>query len=257
LKPSATLQITALAESMKKEGKDVIVLAAGQPDFPTPDYIKKAGIEAINTNQTRYTPVPGTVEFKKAIQNKFRRDNNLDYAPEEITVGTGGKQVLFNAVQVLVGPGDDAIIPLPYWVSYPPMVSIAGGNAVYLDCTLEDGFCINPDKLRKAITPRTRMLFLNSPCNPTGAVIPRDILMEIGKICRDKGVLFHTDGVQGLGKMPVDVGVLGVHAPAERRHGLERVVRPGHGDHHAPDALERIVHCSLPGRCRSDRVTAA
>lgn len=195
LQPSATMQITALAESLKKEGKDVIVLAAGQPDFNTPDFIKAAGKEALDKNQTRYTPAPGTVEIRKAIQNKFRRDNNLDYELNEITVGAGGKQVLFNAAQVLLNPGDEAIIPVPYWVSYPPMVELAGGVPVYLETTIDDLFQINPDKLRQAITNKTRFLFLNSPSNPTGTVFSKELLTEIGNICLEHEIMILSDEI--------------------------------------------------------------
>lgn len=195
LQPSATMQITALAESLKKEGKDVIVLAAGQPDFNTPDFIKAAGKEALDKNHTRYTPAPGTVEIRKAIQNKFRQDNNLDYDLSEITVGAGGKQVLFNAAQVLLNPGDEAIIPVPYWVSYPPMVELAGGVPVYLETTIDDLFQINPDKLRQAITNKTRFIFLNSPSNPTGTVFSKELLIEIGNICLEHEIMILSDEI--------------------------------------------------------------
>ena len=193
LKPSATMQLTALAESMKKDGKDVIVLAAGQPDFSTPDFIKDAGKEALDKNYTRYTPVSGMQEFKEAIQRKFKRDNNLDYDLDQIIVCAGGKQVLYNAVQVLLNPGDEALITAPYWVSYPSMVDLADGVPVYLDTTLDDLFLVDPEKLRRAITEKTRILFLNSPSNPTGTMYSKDLLIEIGKICLENNITVITD----------------------------------------------------------------
>jgi len=195
LKPSATFAIDALAQSLKREGKDIINLSAGQPDFPTPDYIKDAGKEALDRNFTRYTPVAGMVEFKEAICAKFKRDNGLDYAPDEVISGTGGKQVLFNAVQALVDPGDEVIIPAPYWVSYPPMVELAGGTPVVLETGFENRFQIDPDALKKAVTPKTKALLLNSPSNPTGTVYSRELLYEIGKICMDRGVFVISDEV--------------------------------------------------------------
>ena len=195
VKPSATLKITALAESLKREGKDIIILAAGQPDFPTPDYIKIAGKEAIDKNITFYTPVAGMIEFKKAIQQKFIRDNNLHYELNEIVAGTGAKQILYNAVFALVDPGNEVIIPSPYWVSYPEIVGLAGGIPVYLNTTLEEKFRINPEKLKKAITPRTKAIILNSPSNPTGAVYPKELLSSIGAICLEHNVAIISDEI--------------------------------------------------------------
>ncbi len=193
MKGSVTMQITALAESMKRDGKNVIVLAAGQPDFPTPDFIKDAGKEAIDTNQTRYTAADGTIELKNAIDQKFKRDNNLDYSMDEIIVSSGGKHVIFNAVLALLNPGDEAIIPTPYWVSYPSMVELADGVPVYLDTTLDDLFLINPETLKRAITEKTKLLFLNSPSNPTGTMYSKELLIEIGKICLNNGVTILSD----------------------------------------------------------------
>ncbi len=193
IKASETMQITALAESMKRAGKDIIVLAAGQPDFPTPDFIKNAGKEALDKNHTRYTAVDGTVDFKEAIREKFSRDNGLDYSLDEIIVCSGGKHVLFNAVLALLNPGDEAIIPAPYWVSYPSMVELAEGVPVYLDTTLDDLFLINPDKLRRAITDKTKLIFLNSPSNPTGTLYDKELLTEIGNICLERGIMILSD----------------------------------------------------------------
>jgi aspartate aminotransferase len=193
IKASETMQITALAESMKRAGKDVIVLAAGQPDFPTPEFIKNAGREALDKNHTRYTAVDGTVDFKEAIRKKFIRDNGLDYNLDEIIVGSGGKHVLFNAVLALLNPGEEAIIPTPYWVSYPSMVELADGVSVYLNTTLDDQFLINPDKLRRAITDKTKLIFLNSPSNPTGMLYTKELLIEIGNICLERDITILSD----------------------------------------------------------------
>ena len=193
LKPSATMTLTALAESMQREGKDVIVLAAGQPDFSTPDFIKDAGKEALDKNYTRYTPVSGMPEFKEAIQRKFKRDNNLEYAMDEIIVGTGGKQVLYNAIHALLNPGDEALIPAPYWVSYPPAVELAGGVPVYLDTKFDDLFLVDPEKLKRAITERTKILFFNTPSNPTGTMYDKELMLEIGTICLENNVTVITD----------------------------------------------------------------
>jgi aspartate aminotransferase len=195
VKPSATLKITALAESLKREGKDVIVLAAGQPDFHTPEYIKTAGKEAIDKNITFYTPVAGMIEFKKAIQQKFLRDNNLHYNLDEIVAGTGAKQIIYNAIFALVDPGDEVIIPSPYWVSYPEIVQLAGGIPIYLNTTIEEKFLINPDKLKKTITNKTKVIILNSPSNPTGAVYPKELLYTVGQLCADRGITIVSDEI--------------------------------------------------------------
>jgi aspartate aminotransferase len=169
IKPSPTIAITSLARELKAKGQDVIGLGAGEPDFDTPDHIKAAAIEAIQRGVTKYTAVDGTPELKKAIQGKFRRENGLDYEPSEITVGTGGKQVLYNAFMATVNPGDEVVVPAPYWVSYPDMVLLAGGTPVFATCPEQTGFKLQPDELEDAITPRTKWVVLNSPNNPTGA----------------------------------------------------------------------------------------
>ncbi len=195
LKPSATFAISTLAQQFVRDGKDVINLSAGQPDFNTPDYIKKAGKEAIDKNITKYTPVAGMVEFKDAICSKFKKENNLDYSPKEVIAGTGGKQILFNALQALINPGDEVIIPVPYWVSYPPMVELAGGKPVYLETNFKDLFQISPEKLKSTITNKTKVLMLNSPSNPTGTVYSKDVLIEIGKICLDNSIIIISDEI--------------------------------------------------------------
>ncbi|MEO1192191.1 MAG: aspartate transaminase [Pseudomonadota bacterium] len=169
IKPSATIAVSTKARELKAAGRDVIGLGAGEPDFDTPDNIKEAAMAAIKAGDTKYTAVDGTPALKKAIQAKFKRDNDLDYAPEEITVGTGGKQVLYNALMATVDPGDEVIIPAPYWVSYPDMVALAEGESVAVTCSANAGFKLTPDALEAAITPKTKWLILNSPSNPTGA----------------------------------------------------------------------------------------
>jgi aspartate aminotransferase len=169
IQPSATIAISNKAMALKAEGRDVIGLAAGEPDFDTPDNIKEAAIAAIRAGKTKYTPVDGIPELKKAICAKFKRENGLDYKPSQVSVGTGGKQVLFNALMATVNPGDEVIVPAPYWVSYPDIVMLAGGVPVFVDCTVEQGFKLQAADLERAITPKTKWLILNSPSNPSGA----------------------------------------------------------------------------------------
>lgn len=168
IKPSPTLAVSAKAKELKAAGKDVIGLGAGEPDFDTPEFVKQGAIEAINKGDTKYTAVDGTAELKKAIIEKFKRDNNLDYAADQITVGTGGKQVLYNALMATVNPGDEVIIPAPYWVSYPDMTLLAEGTPVIVECSESNDFKLQPEALERAITPKTKWLILNSPSNPTG-----------------------------------------------------------------------------------------
>ncbi len=169
IQPSATIAITTKAQVMQAEGKDVIGLAAGEPDFETPRNIKDAAIAAINAGKTRYTAVDGIPELKKAIVAKFKRENNLDYKVSQVSVGTGGKQVLFNALLASVNPGDEVIVPAPYWVSYPDIVLLAGGKPVIVQGDAGKGFKLQAADLEKAITPKTKWLILNSPSNPSGA----------------------------------------------------------------------------------------
>ena len=169
IKPSATLAVTAKAKELKAAGKDIIGLGAGEPDFDTPDFIKDAAKTAIDNGQTKYTNVDGTPELKDAIIAKFKRDNNLEYERDEINVGTGGKQVLYNALMATLNAGDEVIIPAPYWVSYPDMVLLAEGEPVIVDCPAENDFKMTGEQLEGAITPKTKWLILNSPSNPTGA----------------------------------------------------------------------------------------
>ncbi|KAB2685343.1 MULTISPECIES: pyridoxal phosphate-dependent aminotransferase [Brucella/Ochrobactrum group] len=169
VKPSATIAVSQKARELKAKGKDVIGLGAGEPDFDTPDNIKQAAIDAINRGETKYTPISGIPELRQAIVAKFKRENGLDYKPEQTIVGTGGKQILFNAFMATLNPGDEVIIPAPYWVSYPEMVAINGGNPVFINTKIEDNFKLTAADLEKAITPKTKWLIFNSPSNPTGA----------------------------------------------------------------------------------------
>ncbi len=184
LKPSPTLAVTARAKALKAAGKDIIGLGAGEPDFDTPDHIKEAAIQAIRDGFTKYTEVDGTSQLKQAIITKFARDNKLNYAPEQILVSCGGKHSFYNLAQALFNPGDEALIPAPYWVSYPPMVELAGGTPVILDTTMASGFKVTVEQLEAAITPNTRMLVLNSPSNPTGTVYGREELRALGDVLR-------------------------------------------------------------------------
>ena len=174
VKPSPTMAITSKARELKAAGFDVIGLGAGEPDFDTPDNIKQAAIEAINRGETKYTAVDGIPELKRAIASKFERENGLVYKPSEITVGSGGKQVLYNALLATLNPGDEVIVPSPYWVSYPDIVLLAGATPVIVEAKLEDGFKLKPEALAAAITPRTKWFIFNSPSNPTGAAYTRD-----------------------------------------------------------------------------------
>jgi aspartate aminotransferase len=185
VKPSPTIAITMKAAEMKAAGRDIISLSAGEPDFDTPAHIREAAKRAIDEGKTRYTAVDGIPELKAAIAGKFRRENRLDYAPSQVTVGTGGKQVIYNALMATLNPGDEVIIPAPYWVSYPDMVALAGGTPVIVPAPMQTGYKMTPDQLEAAITPRTKWLIFNSPSNPTGAGYSRaelkgltDVLMR-------------------------------------------------------------------------------
>ncbi len=173
VKPSATIAVTQKARDLKAKGRDVISLSVGEPDFDTPDNVKEAAIAAIRRGETKYTPVPGIVPLREAIARKFKRENGLDYRPAQTIVGTGGKQILFNAFLATCNPGDEVVIPAPFWVSYPDMVLIAGGTPVIVPTTLENSFKLQAEDLERAITPRTKWVLLNSPSNPSGAAYSR------------------------------------------------------------------------------------
>jgi DNA-binding transcriptional MocR family regulator len=184
IKPSPTLAVAAKAAKMKAEGKDIIGLGVGEPDFDTPQHIKDAAIAAIHAGFTKYTAVGGTPSLKKAVIGKFQRENGLGYAPNQILVSCGGKQSFYNLAQAFINPGDEVIIPAPYWVSYPDMVILADGVPVIVHAGIDQGFKITPAQLEAAITPKTRMLVINSPSNPSGAVYSKEELAALGEVLR-------------------------------------------------------------------------
>ena len=182
IKPSATMAVTSKARELKAAGNDIIGLGAGEPDFDTPDNIKEAAIEAIKSGDTKYTTVDGTLNLKQAIIKKFHRENDLIYDVDQITVGTGGKQIIFNAFLATINPGDEVIIPAPYWVSYPDIVDFAGGTPVIIECDESSEFKISPEKLSSAINAKTKWFILNSPSNPTGSCYTDTELVALSKI---------------------------------------------------------------------------
>ena len=195
-KPSPTIAVTSKAREMRAAGKDVIGLGAGEPDFDTPDNIKEAAIQAIKKGDTKYTAVDGTPALKKAIKEKFSRENNLTYELDQISVGTGGKQVLYNAFMATLNPGDEVIIPAPYWVSYPDMVLLAGGKPKIVKCSEKNEFKITPVELKKAINKKTKWLIINSPSNPTGSCYTKEEIQELSKILiKNKKVFILSDDI--------------------------------------------------------------
>ncbi|GAB2468760.1 pyridoxal phosphate-dependent aminotransferase [Comamonas humi] len=194
VQPSQTIAISRLASELRQQGKEIISLSQGEPDFDTPTHICQAAKDAIDLGKTRYTDVDGTLELKEAIVEKFRRENGLIYKTSQISVGTGGKQVIYNALLATINPGDEVIIPAPYWVSYPDMVRLAGGTPVIVACPETDNFLITAEKLRQAITPKTKVLLLNSPSNPTGAGYLASHLRALADVLLDYShVLILTD----------------------------------------------------------------
>ncbi|MEH6748473.1 MAG: pyridoxal phosphate-dependent aminotransferase [Maribacter arcticus] len=182
--PSATLEMAAKARELRASGKDIIGLSLGEPDFETPDYIKDAAIQAINDNYNSYSPVDGYVDLKKAIITKFKRDNNLSYEPAQIVVSTGAKQSLYNVAQVILNPGDEVILPCPYWVSYSDIVKLADGIPVEVPTSLENDFKMTPEQLEAAITPKTKMLWYSSPCNPSGSIYSKKELRALADVLK-------------------------------------------------------------------------
>ena len=196
IKPSPTIAVTSKAREMRAAGKDVIGLGAGEPDFDTPDNIKDAAIEAIKRGETKYTAVDGTPKLKKAIQGKFTRENNLSYELDQISVGTGGKQVLYNVFMATLNPGDEVIIPAPYWVSYPDMVLLAQGEPVFMATKKENNFKITINMLEKVVNKKTKWIILNSPSNPTGTCYSKEELKEIGEFLKKyENIFILTDDI--------------------------------------------------------------
>ncbi len=196
ISPSQTIAISTKARALKAEGRDVISLSAGEPDFDTPQNVKDAAIRAIQSGDTKYTDVAGTKALRQAAADKFKRDSGLDYAPEEIIISTGGKQVIFNAMVATMNAGDEAVIPTPCWVSYPDIVSLADGTPVFVPCGQNNGFKLRAEDLEAAITPRTKWFMLNSPCNPTGAAYSAEELRPICDVLlRHPDVWVFTDDI--------------------------------------------------------------
>src|SRR5688500_3948012 len=194
IKPSPTIPVTTKAQELKAAGRDVIGLGAGEPDFDTPQNIQEAAVAAMKRGETRYTAVDGTPALKKAISEKFKRENSLEYTTSQITVGSGGKQVIYNAFLATLDPGDEVVIPAPYWVSYPDMVHLCDGKPVFVPCPQNNGFKLRPEDLDAAITPKTKWLLLNSPSNPTGAAYSREELRGLADVLLDhKHVWILTD----------------------------------------------------------------
>lgn len=196
IKPSPTIAVSTKAAELKAAGRDVIGLGAGEPDFDTPEHIKEAAAQAMAAGKTKYTAVPGILELRRAICDKFKRDNGLTYTPDQISVACGGKQSIYNALMATLNPGDEVIIPAPYWTTYPDVVRIAEGIPVFLPCPQERGFKLRADDLQAAITPRTKWLMLNTPSNPTGSAYSREELAALGEVLMaHEGVRILTDDI--------------------------------------------------------------
>lgn len=195
LEPSATLEITSKAKEMAKAGEDVIILAAGEPDFDTPESIKKAAVKAMERGETKYTPSSGTLSLRKAICEKLKRDNALEYLPGQIVVSSGAKHSIYNALRALCNPGDEVIVIHPYWLSYPEMVTLAGGKPVFIKTSSSRGFKVSPEDIREAITKRTKAIIINSPSNPAGAIYDEKELKAIAEVCLLSGIAIISDEI--------------------------------------------------------------
>ena len=216
LAPSATLAMAQRSNEMKAQGIDVINMSVGEPDFMTPDHVKMAGKKAIDDNFSKYSPVPGYLSLRKAIANKLKRENNLDYSASEVIVGTGGKQGVCNTILALVNPGDEVIIPAPYWVSYPQMVKLAGGVPVIVPAGIEQDFKITADKLKAAITSKTKLIILCSPSNPTGSVYTKEELEALAKVVLEHNNLFVLSD-----EIYEHINYIGCHASIAACEGME------------------------------------
>jgi len=193
--PSATLKLTARAKEMKAKGLPVISFGAGEPDFDTPETVKEAGVKALAAGFTKYTPTSGIPELKEAVCKKFLEDQGLSYAPDQVVISCGAKHSLYNLIQVLCAPGDEVLIPSPYWVSYPEMVYLAGGAPVFIDCSQNEGFVLSPERFKKALTARSKILILNSPSNPTGAILNENTLRTLSKIIIENDLICISDEI--------------------------------------------------------------
>ena len=216
LAPSATLAMSQRSNEMMAQGINVINMSVGEPDFMTPDYVKEAGKKAIDDNFSKYSPVPGYLSLRKAIANKLKRENNLNYSASEVIVGTGGKQGVCNTILALVNPGDEVIIPAPYWVSYPQMVKLAGGEPVIVPAGIEQDFKVTADQLKAAITSRTKLIILCSPSNPTGSVYTKEELEALAKI-----VLEHNDLFVLSDEIYEHINYIGCHASIAACEGMK------------------------------------
>ncbi len=213
LKPSSTVAVTSRALELRRQGVDVISMSVGEPDFDTPAHVKAAAMAAIESGKTKYTAVNGIPELREAISAKFARENGLSYAPDCVTVTSGGKQALFNAFMALLNPGDEVLIPAPYWVSYPEMVALAGAVPVAVPTTPESGFLLDPDELEARVTPRTRMIVLNSPGNPTGAVFTPEVLEAVAGVAQRHGLIIVTDEMYEHLVYDAEQVSIGLYAP--------------------------------------------
>lgn len=216
LAPSATLAMSQRSGEMKAQGINVINMSVGEPDFMTPDHVKEAGKKAIDDNFSKYSPVPGYLSLRKAIANKLKRENNLNYSASEVIVGTGGKQGVCNTILALVNPGDEVIIPAPYWVSYPQMVKLAGGGPVIVPAGIEQDFKVTADQLKAAITSKTKLIILCSPSNPTGSVYTKEELEALAKI-----VLEHNDLFVLSDEIYEHINYIGCHASIAACEGMK------------------------------------
>lgn len=193
LKGSSTVAFNTKAKALAQSGVDVVAMTAGEPDFQPPEHVLAAAHEAIDKGLTKYTPAEGTLQLREAVAAKFKRENGLEYSPEQISVSTGGKQVLYNGVMSVVNPGDEVIIPAPFWVTYPAQVQLAGGVSVPILTRPEEGFVPDPEAIRAAITDKTKVIMLNSPCNPTGAVYPREVVRAIVEMAAERDIWIFAD----------------------------------------------------------------
>jgi len=195
INPSSTLAITSKAKKLKSEGRDIVTFAAGEPDFDTPDFIKEAAVEALKSGYTKYTPTTGSLELKKLVSQKFKKDNSLEYAPDQIIVSNGAKHSIYNALMVLLNKADEVLIPLPYWVSYPEMARLCEAAPRFIKTNAANNFKITVTELKKHITPKSKVLIMNSPSNPAGAVYNRSELEEISRVCVDKHIFVISDEI--------------------------------------------------------------
>ena len=193
MSPSPTMAITSKAKELRAKGIDVIGFGAGEPDFDTPEHVKEAAKEAIDAGFTKYTPPAGIPELRRAVADKLRKENQLDYEPEQVVITDGAKQALFNLILSVVDEGDEVVIPSPYWVTYPEQVKFAGGAPVFVETKEENGFALTLEELESAVTPKTKMLIICTPHNPTGSVIPKEELLKIGRFCAERGILIASD----------------------------------------------------------------